>query len=88
VTLADSTADGALGYGAAHRPTWGLTPGIDAMLAAGELWLLVNGAHKAAILARALEGPVGTDVPASRLREHPRLVVLADDAAAAALTRG
>lgn len=87
VELAESTAAGAVGYGAVRPPTWGLTLGIDAMLAAREVWLLVTGVHKAGILARALEGPVDASVPASRLREHPRLVVLADEDAAGALTR-
>lgn len=88
VALAPSTGDGAVGYGASERPTWGLTLGLDSILAAGEVWLLVNGAHKADILARALEGPVDLTVPASRLREHPRLTVLVDEDAASALAVG
>jgi len=86
VPLSASTADGALGYGASRRPEWGLTLGLDAIMASREVWLLVTGTHKAAILARALEGPVGIEVPASLLREHPGLVVLADADAAAQLS--
>jgi len=86
VALSPSTADGALAYGASRRPEWGLTLGLDAIMASREIWLLVTGAHKAAILARALEGPVGIEVPASLLRDHPGLVVLADTDAAAHLS--
>jgi glucosamine-6-phosphate deaminase len=45
----------------------------------------VTGARKAAVLERALHGPVGPDCPGSYLRAHPRLTVFADDAAAARL---
>lgn len=72
-------------YGADPPPTAGVTLGLDRLLAAGEAWLLVTGAAKAAVLARALEEPEGPDCPASYLRRHPRLRVVADDAAAGRL---
>lgn len=74
-------------YGAGRTPTRGITLGMDRLLAAHELWLLVTGAHKADVLARALEGPETTDLPASFLRRHPRLVVMADAGAAAGVAR-
>ena len=46
---------------------------------------LVTGERKASILARALEAPEGPDCPATWLRRHPTLRVIADDAAAAGL---
>lgn len=85
VMLTDATADGAVAYGASKRPTWGLTLGLDEILAAHEVWLLVTGAHKAAILARALDGPATPEVPASLIAAHPGLTVLADEDAAALL---
>ncbi len=72
-------------YGAVGRPTAGITIGLARLLAAGELWLLVTGARKAEILTRTLDGPMTPDVPASLLRAHPRLRVIADEAAAAGL---
>jgi glucosamine-6-phosphate deaminase len=45
----------------------------------------VSGERKAAILRAALDDPVTTDVPASLLRDHPGLRVIADDAATAGL---
>jgi glucosamine-6-phosphate deaminase len=86
VRLAVSTRRAATGsYGASITPTAGITVGLGRLLEAGECWLLVTGARKAAILRRALEGPEGPDCPASYLRRHPRLVVFADAAAAAGL---
>ncbi len=72
-------------YGADPPPTAGITLGVARLLAAGEVWLLVTGERKAAILARALEAPEGPDCPASFLRRHDALRVLADEPAAARL---
>ena len=44
--------------------------------------LLASGAAKRAIVARALSGPVGADVPARYLRGHAALTVVLDEAAA------
>jgi len=52
------------------------------ILAAREIWLLATGVAKAEILSRALDGPVTTTVPASLLRDHPGLRVIADEPAA------
>jgi glucosamine-6-phosphate deaminase len=72
-------------YGARGTPRHGITLGLSRLLQAREIWLLVTGAHKAEVLRAALEGPETADVPASYLRRHPRLVVLADEEAAADL---
>ncbi len=81
IDLAPSTMAAARAYGADPPPTRGVTLRLSGILAASEVWLLVSGAHKADILARTLDGPVGTDVPASLLRDHPGLRILADDTA-------
>ena len=72
-------------YGADPAPTAGITLGVARLLAAGEVWLLVTGERKAGILARALDAPEGSDCPASYLRRHGRLRVIADEPAAARL---
>ncbi len=72
-------------YDADPPPTAGITLGIARLLTAGEIWLLVTGEGKAAILARALEAPEGPDCPASFLRRHPALRVIADEPAARGL---
>ncbi len=75
-------------YGSRSVPSAGITIGMDRILAGGEVWLLVAGDRKAQALRRALEGPEGSDCPASYLRRHPRLTVFADEAAAALLRQG
>jgi glucosamine-6-phosphate deaminase len=72
-------------YGADPAPTAGITLGVARLLRAHEIWLLVTGERKAPILARALEEPEGPDCPATWLRRHPSLRVVADEPAAAAL---
>ena len=86
--LTDASRDAARArYGSRSVPSAGITIGMDRILAAGEVWLLVTGSRKAAILKRALDEPEGPDCPASYLRRHPRLSVFADDAAAGLLPR-
>ncbi len=88
VRLALSSREAATArYGAGAVPTAGITVGLARLLEAGECWLLVTGSRKAAILKRALDEPEGPDCPASYLRRHPRLVVFADEPAAALLRR-
>lgn len=72
-------------YGAAVAPERGITLGIARLLESREIWLLVTGERKAAVLAEALDGPESSEVPASFLRRHPRLRVFADEPAAARL---
>ena len=84
VELNPSTVTALEGYGTTEpAPAWGLTLGLSEILAAQEVWLLVTGREKAGILARAMSGPVTADVPASFLRRHPNVRVLADQAAVA-----
>ncbi len=66
-------------------PKHAITMGVRTLMNAREILLLVCGAEKAGILARALEGPVTPAVPASVLQLHPNLTVLVDRAAAAFL---
>ncbi|MFH1475162.1 MAG: 6-phosphogluconolactonase [Chloroflexota bacterium] len=74
-------------YGADPAPTAGITLGVARLLQAREIWLLVTGAPKARIVARALEGREGPDCPATWLRRHHALRVVVDEPAASALRR-
>ena len=89
VELAPETRAGAAAAfgGADVVPTHALTIGIATILAARRCVLLAHGAGKAAIVARALEGPIGPDVPASALRLHADATVILDAAAASRLTQ-
>ncbi len=66
-------------------PTQALSMGIGTILSAREVVLIATGTAKARIVARALQGPVTTRVPASLLQAHPHVTVLLDQEAAAAL---
>jgi len=66
-------------------PTHALSMGIGSILRARTVLLLATGAHKAAIVARALHGPITTRVPASLLQAHPNVLVVLDRAAAGKL---
>jgi glucosamine-6-phosphate deaminase len=82
VDLAETTRTGAMAYGASARPTWGITVGISELFEARELWLVVSGSHKAEIMETVLRAPIGSDLPASFLRLHPHVRIIADMAAA------
>jgi 6-phosphogluconolactonase/glucosamine-6-phosphate isomerase/deaminase len=59
-----------------------VTLGLRTLLDARHILLLVAGRSKHAIVRRALEGPVGEDVPASFVREaRGSVTVLVDRAA-------
>ncbi len=62
------------------QPT-ALTLGLGTLAKARESVLLVNGAHKAAILRDMLNKPVATDIPATYLRTVPGVTIIADRAA-------
>jgi glucosamine-6-phosphate deaminase len=59
-------------------PTHALTMGMGSILHAKSILLVVKGAEKAEILDRTLNGPITTQVPASFLQTHPRVIVLTD----------
>jgi glucosamine-6-phosphate deaminase len=89
-SLAPATrrANAALFGGALSRvPRRGLSMGIGTMLRARRIVLIVTGARKASMLARAMEGPVTPAVPASFLQLHAACEVWADAEAAPRLGR-
>jgi glucosamine-6-phosphate deaminase len=83
VTRADAAAD----FGGVDAvPEEALTVGLRTLLGARELLMLVSGAAKAEALRAMLEGDQGPQCPASYLRDHPRLTVVCDEAAARLLS--
>jgi glucosamine-6-phosphate deaminase len=85
VDLSTSTRhDNAVDFGGRieNVPSRAITQGLATMMRARAVVLLVRGRHKANALATALTGPVNSDVPASVLRLHARVTVVADRAAA------
>lgn len=89
-TLRDETrrenAD-AFGGDPARVPAAALTMGMGTILSAESLVMLATGRRKASVVARALQGPLTTRVPASFLQTHRRVEVFLDRDAAASLER-
>ncbi len=62
-------------------PRKALTMGIQTIMLARHILLVVSGEDKAEILKAALTGPITPKVPASILQLHPDVVLVADEAA-------
>ena len=63
-------------------PTQAYTMGINTIMQAKMILVIVSGADKAEIVKKAFFGPVTPQVPASILQMHPNVVVVVDEAAA------
>ena len=59
----------------------GITIGFHHLMNAKQLILIANGARKAEVIRRTLEGPITSDFPASFIRKHPNAVMITDFAA-------
>jgi glucosamine-6-phosphate isomerase len=64
-----------------NLPTWGVGVGLKHLLGSHEVWLLANGARKANIIQRTIQGEIGSAVPATLLRTHPNSFLLVDPGA-------
>ena len=64
----------------------GITVGLSHLMRAKKVLLLANGANKAAIVSKALNGDVSNMIPASILQTHTNSLILLDQDAASALT--
>jgi len=65
--------------------TKGISLGIETLLEAKHIILVVTGAKKAGIVKQVLEGPISEAIPASLLRNHPNCSIYLDEAAASTL---
>ncbi len=68
-------------------PKRAFTMGVGTILDSRQALLLITGAKKAAIAAKAIEGPLTSMVTASALQLHPNAIVILDEAAAAELSQ-
>jgi glucosamine-6-phosphate deaminase len=84
ITRRDAAADF---FGEDNVPQEAITMGIATIMEAREIALVATGEHKAAIVARAVEGEPDPDVAATYLQKHPNAVFYLDHAASADLTR-
>lgn len=86
VEMHESTVKASAGYVTHNNlPTWGIGVGLKHLLASREVWLLANGTKKSEIIQRTLQGPIGNDVPATLLRQHPNASLMIDAAAGSKL---
>lgn len=69
-------------------PRQALSMGIETIMEAKAILLLASGGKKAEAVAKSIDGPVTTEVPASALRKHPDCTFVVDRAAATNLKRG
>lgn len=67
-------------------PRRAITMGVGTIIEARRCLLLATGNSKAAVLAKAVEGPITSMVTASALQLHPRCTVVVDEEAAADLS--
>lgn len=68
--------------GGVQVPGLALTMGIKTIMRANRILLLASGPGKAIIIAKALNGPLDKNIPASVLQLHPGLMVIVDREAA------
>jgi len=68
-----------------EMPRTAITMGVGTILEAKRVLMLVTGAAKADILAKAVEGPITAMVSATALQLHPNCTVIVDEPAAAKL---
>lgn len=66
-------------------PRRAMTMGVGTILECRRCLVLVTGARKAAIVAKAVEGPATAMVSATAMQFHPRCTVIVDEEAAAEL---
>lgn len=62
-------------------PRQAYTMGIQNIMSAKKIVVVVSGANKAEALAKAVNGPIDPQVPASILQLHPDVTIVADETA-------
>ncbi|MBZ5752620.1 MULTISPECIES: glucosamine-6-phosphate deaminase [Metabacillus] len=86
VELAPSTREANARYFSSLEevPTKAVTMGIATIMKSKEILLLISGENKSEALSQLLHGEVNESFPASVLRNHPYVTIIADKAAIAA----
>lgn len=83
VTLAESTRKANSKYfnKEENMPTQAITMGLSTIMKSKKILLLVSGRHKAPALNRLLHEPMNEELPASILKEHSHVTIIADEEA-------
>ncbi|MGO5114368.1 glucosamine-6-phosphate deaminase [Candidatus Avoscillospira sp. LCP25S3_F1] len=87
VKLTDMTIDANARFFANRDdvPREALTMGMQAIMQARAILMVVSGADKAEIIRKSFCGPITPEVPASILQLHPNVTIVGDEAALAGL---
>lgn len=62
-------------------PTQAITMGIETILESKKILLLISGKSKAEALSKLMNGPIDESFPASILKNHPNVTIMADEEA-------
>ncbi|EOS23789.1 glucosamine-6-phosphate deaminase [Lachnospiraceae bacterium 3-1] len=83
ITLSERTIQANMRFFPSEKdvPRQAYTMGIQTILSAGKILILVSGEEKADIVKTAFFGPVTPQVPASILQFHKDVILVADEAA-------
>lgn len=83
VTLASSTREANARYFSSidEVPTHAMTMGISSIMNSNEILLLVSGEDKADAIYHLLEGKITEEFPASILKNHQNVTIIADEKA-------
>lgn len=84
VTRLDAASDF---FGEENVPRKAITMGVGTILKAKKIIMLAWGEGKAAIVQKAVEGPVTDQIPSTFLQNHKDALVVLDEAASSQLTR-
>jgi glucosamine-6-phosphate deaminase len=84
VTRIDAASDF---FGEENVPRKAITMGVGSIMKAKKVFMMAWGEGKAAVIKKAVEGPVTDQIPSSFLQKHPDCLVVLDDAASSELVR-
>ena len=84
VTRIDAASDF---FGDENVPKKAITMGVGSIMKARKVFMMAWGEGKAAVIKRAVEGPITDQIPSSFLQKHPNVLVVLDEASSSELTR-
>jgi glucosamine-6-phosphate deaminase len=84
VTRIDAASDF---FGEENVPRKAITMGVGSITKARKVYMMAWGEGKAAVIKKAVEGPVTDQIPSSFLQKHPDCLVLLDEASSSELVR-
>jgi glucosamine-6-phosphate deaminase len=84
VTRIDAASDF---FGEENVPRKAITMGVGSIMKARKVYMMAWGEGKAAVIKRAVEGPVSDQIPSSFLQKHSDCLVVLDGASSSELVR-